>query len=113
MNLQAVFTDSSPSELLGSLLRSHDVTVYRCAKDCRLPPPALYRVLDGKQAITTRVAQILGRYFNVDPLRFVIAQARHDITSNAETMRSTLDRVTPLIPKPAAPIDPLANSRSN
>lgn len=96
MNHQAVYIDPSPSELLSSLLEFHDVTVYRCAKDCRLPPPALYRVLDGKQAITTRVAQVLGKYFGIDPLRFVLAQARHDIASNADKMQAMLDRVTPL-----------------
>ena len=90
-----------PGEYLRQLLAQHNITPYRCAKDCGIAPHLIGKLRDGRLAFTTRTAAILGRYFGVDPMTFLMLQAIHDLATTTRDLQARLNEIRPLADTPA------------
>ena len=90
-----------PGEVLKlDLLDELGLSAYRLAKDIRVSPQHIGRILSGTRGITGEMALRLGRYFGMDPVFWVNLQAQYELESARDRMGVQIERM--ILPHKAA-----------
>jgi len=86
--------------LLEEFIKPMKLTVYRVAKDSRIPQSTLAAVASGQRSISAETAMRLGLYFGVDPQFWLNLQTRYDLMK-LDDKRPRIEREVHPLPKAA------------
>ena len=78
--------------LRDEFLKPMELSVYRLARDIKVPRPRLNEIVLGRRAVTTDTALRLARYFGTTPEFWINLQARYDLDVAERTVRPKIDR---------------------
>jgi antitoxin HigA-1 len=86
-----------PGEVLQEeFLTPLEVTQHHLAVSIQVPPRRINEIVHGKRRITADTALRLARFFGTSDRFWLNLQARYDLEVQSETLRETLDSITPL-----------------
>lgn len=77
------------------------LSVYRLSKDIGVAQTRMSQIISGKRAITPDTALRLSRYFALDDLFWMQAQAAYDLAIQKEKIKSQLESIKPYKPGPS------------
>ena len=72
------------------------VTQHRLAVSIRVPPRRINEIVHGKRRITADTALRLSKFFGTSDRFWLNLQARYDLEVQGESLRETLEGITPL-----------------
>lgn len=75
------------------------LSVYRVAKDIRIPQTRLSQIIATKRSITPNTALRLSRYFGLEDIFWLELQAVYDLAKQKELMKEELNAIEPFHPK--------------
>lgn len=72
------------------------ITQHRLAVSIRVPPRRINEIVHGKRRITADTALRLSKFFGTSDRFWLNLQARYDLEVQGESLRETLEGITPL-----------------
>jgi addiction module HigA family antidote len=82
--------------VLARELKRRKLTAYACATALGLRPPRIYELCKGRFPVTPIMALRLARYLGGDAERWLVLQARHDLSVVAREHAKELRGIVPL-----------------
>lgn len=74
------------------------ISVYRLSKDIGVPQTRMSQIISGKRAVSPDTALRLSRYFALDDLFWLEAQASYDLAIQKEKIKTELEKIKPYKP---------------
>lgn len=75
------------------------LSVYALAQAIHVPRSRINEICHGRQGISANIALRLGKFLNVDPQWFLNMQAKYDLETERERLKSELAAITPREPE--------------
>jgi addiction module HigA family antidote len=80
-----------PGEILGEEMQEAGVSASELARQIRVPPSRLSKILNGKQAITGDTALRLGHWFGISAQFWLNLQTAYDLRLAEQTAGAEID----------------------
>ncbi len=71
----------------------HNISLYRLAKDIKVPPSRILEIVHGKRRITVQTGLKLARYFGTSDKFFINLQADVDIREEKQKIGHELEKI--------------------
>jgi len=86
---------------IGKILREefiepHNISLYRLAKEIKVPPSRILEIVHGKRRITVQTGLKLARYFGTSEKFFISLQADVDIREEKHNIWNELEEISPV-----------------
>lgn len=95
MSTERILPPAHPGQILrDEFLEPLALSVYRLARDPRVPRLRMNDIVLGRRSISTDTALRLGRYFGTTPVFWINLQTRHDLDITERRLRLEIDRET-------------------